>query len=136
MTEILPYMFLGGKDDVNMRFFLNRRISAVINVAHELQDYVYPENMIVCKIPLHDHPDENISEHFEYIYLLFEILIKQKLKVLIHCRAGISRSATFVIHYIMKKYGLSLTQSLAFVQQRRPQVGPNRGFLKQLNMFQ
>ncbi|KAM3553572.1 hypothetical protein ARSEF4850_006855, partial [Beauveria asiatica] len=39
--------------------------------------------------------------------------------VLVHCRAGISRSATIVIAYLMRKYGLSADEALAEVKAKR-----------------
>jgi len=50
---------------------------------------------------------------------------------LIHCAAGVSRSATLCIAYLINKGG-SAQESLKFVQQRRPIVCPNEGFRRQL----
>ncbi|KAH8116393.1 protein-tyrosine phosphatase-like protein [Phellopilus nigrolimitatus] len=50
---------------------------------------------------------------------------KKKRKVLVHCSAGISRSPTIVIAYLMKYQSHSLLQALARVWSRRPKVVPN-----------
>ena len=43
---------------------------------------------------------------------------------------GRSRSATCVIMYIMKRFGINFEDALEFVKQRREEVDPNEGFLR------
>lgn len=52
--------------------------------------------------------------------------------VLVHCRAGISRSSTIVIAYLIQKDRLSFEDALQLVRSSRPIVMPNKGFVKQL----
>jgi len=56
--------------------------------------------------------------------------------VLVHCAAGISRSATFVIGYLMAREGLSFDAALESVRTVRPWVCPNVGFCAQLREFE
>lgn len=56
--------------------------------------------------------------------------------VLVHCAMGVSRSASSVIMYIMKKFGISYDNALRYVQKRRVKVDPNSGFEKQLLDFE
>ena len=56
---------------------------------------------------------------------------------LIHCYGGRSRSATFVIAYLLWKNNennspIKLQETLEFVKQKRSLVKPNEGFMKQL----
>jgi hypothetical protein len=44
--------------------------------------------------------------------------------VLVHCGAGISRSAAVVIAYLCRFAGMNYTEALAFVKAKRPQVAP------------
>jgi hypothetical protein len=53
-------------------------------------------------------------------------------KTLVHCHAGISRSATIVLMYLMIRYRWSLARALGHLRRVRPQVQPNRGFLAHL----
>lgn len=48
--------------------------------------------------------------------------------VLVHCMAGVSRSATVVIAWLMKQREISFTQALEEVKRARPLVRPNATF--------
>lgn len=50
--------------------------------------------------------------------------------------AGVSRSVTLVVAYIMTVTGRGWVQSLAAVRSVRPCAGPNLGFLRQLEEFE
>lgn len=55
--------------------------------------------------------------------------------VLVHCHKGISRSASFVMGYLMKKNDLTWDEALSFLQMSRPIVQPNESFLQQLKQY-
>lgn len=50
------------------------------------------------------------------------------MNVLVHCHAGVSRSAAIVIAYVMKKYGLNFESAFELVKTRRPRIRPNEKF--------
>lgn len=50
--------------------------------------------------------------------------------------AGVSRSVTLVVAYIMTVTGRGWVESLAAVREARPCAGPNLGFLRQLEEFE
>jgi len=100
-------------------------------------------NITTKHIEIRDHSDENISSHFhEALAFIHEAVVAQE-AVLVHCRFGVSRSATIVIAYLMQ-YGtnestvpapLSYESSFDFVKAKRPQVSPNLGFVLALHQF-
>jgi hypothetical protein len=53
-------------------------------------------------------------------------------RVLVHCHAGVSRSATVVLLYLMVYHGLGLDEALALLRKARPIVNPNAGFMRHL----
>lgn len=53
-----------------------------------------------------------------------------------HCFAGISRSATVCIGYLMWKLNLSLGAAYSLVEGARACTQPNEGFQKQLEIFE
>ncbi len=50
-------------------------------------------------------------------------------RVLVHCRAGRSRSASIVISYLMKKKGMTLKEAYLLVKEQKPDIRPNEGIL-------
>ena len=62
--------------------------------------------------------------------------IKGDEKILVHCAAGASRSATIVIAYLMWKNKMNFNDALQFVKNKRPIIWPNAGFKEQLKMFE
>lgn len=56
-------------------------------------------------------------------------------RVLVHCVHGRSRSATFVIAYLMRQQRRSLSAVLADVQQKRSVIRPSENFLAQLEVW-
>ncbi|ELU15396.1 hypothetical protein CAPTEDRAFT_176337 [Capitella teleta] len=56
--------------------------------------------------------------------------------VMVHCQAGQSRSAAVVLAYVMQKLDLSLEDAMTLVRKQRPQIGPNEGFMRQLELFE
>lgn len=56
--------------------------------------------------------------------------------VLIHCNAGVSRSAAVIIAYLMKYNNLSFDQAYKYLKAKRESVRPNDGFIKQLQLYE
>ena len=73
------------------------------------------------RIPAYDIPTEDISQYFEQTYNFID-MVRKKTNVLVHCHAGISRSSTIVIAYLLKKYSYSLDNVIAMVKRRRSKV--------------
>lgn len=57
-------------------------------------------------------------------------------RILVHCSAGVSRSPTVVVGYLMKQQKMSLRAALGLVLRARTQASPNSGFLQQLKTLE
>jgi len=55
---------------------------------------------------------------------------------LVHCNAGVSRSATICIAYIMKTNKLKYLDAYGIVKAAKPDIKPNEGFVVQLKKFE
>lgn len=81
-------------------------------------------------IPINDYPSENLLSH---IPSFFEFMEKNKEKnILVHCMAGVSRSASLVIAWLMYKFNFDYETAHKYVLNKREIINPNPGFIKQL----
>jgi protein phosphatase slingshot len=74
-----------------------------------------------------------------YKFLLCGIFIfcrKEGSKVLVHCKMGVSRSASVVIAYAMKAYNWDFKEAFEHVKQKRSCIKPNASFISQLETYQ
>ncbi len=67
----------------------------------------------VCSFEYHryllqDSEDQQLSHLFDEIHTVLHSKRARGEAVLIHCAAGVSRSATIVLSYVMKTRGLSV----------------------------
>lgn len=72
-------------------------------------------------------PYVNLMRHFQTAI----DFIKEGIQaggVIVHCYAGVSRSATCVIAYMMAVHGMSFFEALSYVRSRRHIINPNIGF--------
>jgi protein-tyrosine phosphatase len=60
---------------------------------------------------------------------------RQLTNVYVHCYAGVSRSVTIVVAYLMNCCKWNLKTALAFVQTKRIVAKPNDGFIEQLKKY-
>ncbi|CAF1010993.1 unnamed protein product [Adineta ricciae] len=80
-----------------------------------------------------DTPTYKIGMHFdEAIQFLEEALKDKKNRVYVHCKQGISRSATLIVAYLLHAYeNMSLLDAFQLVATRR-RIWPNDGFCRHL----
>ena len=134
INQILPRLYLG--DDIiarNLDELRRRRITHILNLTTNIPNKFEPE-IRYLKLTIFDFESQNISQYFdEATVFIHEALQDERNTVLVHCNAGISRSASFVCAYLMKKAGYkTFKEAFAYVRKCRPVVAPNRGFEKQL----
>ena len=55
-------------------------------------------------------------------------------KILVHCRHGVSRSASVILAWMMETQSRTLTEASGTLASLRPQCKPNNGFIKQLKL--
>jgi len=96
----------------------------------------YPLYISAIFLKAVDHKTYKLSQHFEETYEFIEKSRQRGEKVLCHCVAGISRSVSIVIAYLMRKHHWDLRSAFAFVVSKRPVADPNDGFVCELKAFE
>ena len=79
-----------------------------------------------------DEPNFLLLPLFESASKYMDEAIESGGKVLVHCVAGVSRSATITIAYIMQRSLLSMMDAFKLVKRQRHIVAPNFNFMGQL----
>lgn len=139
-SEILDHaIYLGTEIDSSKIEQLEKLgITHILNISRENPNH-FEDQIQYCKIDIDDEAIAPITTHFETAFSYLDKALEDTEKsnrILVHCQMGVSRSASVVIAYVMRMYGCSLQQAIAMVRSRRPQVLPNRGFLKQLSDYE
>lgn len=83
-----------------------------------------------------DTPDQNLTQYFPICNDFIHAARLQEKNVLIHCLAGMSRSVTVCVAYIMSVSSLSWQEALKVVRSGRNIANPNHGFQSQLQDFE
>jgi protein-tyrosine phosphatase len=110
---------------------LKNNIKRVYSCCGSLSCTYSDKSIIQKRIEIEDSSEANIIKYFKDA-LKF---IDASDKVLVHCFAGVSRSATLVIAYFMWKNKKPYKEMYEFVNKHRS-IGPNFGFRKQLLIFE
>ncbi|PIN02155.1 Phosphoprotein phosphatase [Handroanthus impetiginosus] len=86
-------------------------------------------------VPLRDMENEDLLDYLDVCLDFIEESRKEG-SVLVHCFAGVSRSAAIITAYLMKSEQLSQEDAIESLRQSCESVCPNDGFLEQLKMFE
>uniref|UniRef100_A0A673AVL3 protein-tyrosine-phosphatase n=1 Tax=Sphaeramia orbicularis TaxID=375764 RepID=A0A673AVL3_9TELE len=137
VSPILPFLFLGNERDAqDLDLLLRLNIGYVVNVTTHLPLYHQNSGLRYKRLPATDNSKQNLRQYFEEVFEFIEEAYQSGQGVLVHCQAGVSRSATIVIAYLMKHTLMTMTDAYKYVRSRRPVVSPNLNFMGQLLEFE
>jgi protein-tyrosine phosphatase len=132
MSLVEPGLWLGGAEHAyNIGFMKGAKITHVINCADEL-NREYGLEISVSNIPLQDLDSEeeepNARENILHAASLLHKIRQgeQNSVLLIHCRAGISRSPTVVMAWLILHRGLTYKEAWDIVSKARNIIYPNK----------
>ncbi|ELU13834.1 hypothetical protein CAPTEDRAFT_83446, partial [Capitella teleta] len=137
---VLPWLYLGNAFHAAQVVRLRELgITALLNVAASTPFLRSPAHSSAAPPAFHykhlsidDTSTSNISMWFPEAFAFIEETRRNQGVVLVHCHAGISRSATICIAYLMRHQCLTLDQAHDFLHTRRSRIAPNLNFMWQL----
>jgi protein-tyrosine phosphatase len=134
MSEITEQIWLGSYGDcANDLFLEERQITNILCCAEELPlrvGFPYSQEYIGYKVPLvDDKADEKTKAYFLEGATVLDRWITTGKKVFVHCFAGISRSASVIITYLMIYKGWSFDLAFQHLKLRRPRIHPHSDFI-------
>ena len=124
----------------NAKILQDLHITHIINVSRLMAnvfEHKHAVAIVYYRIPIGDTAKAKIEDHFETSFQYIErVLSDDSCRILVHCQHGISRSASIVIAYLIKKHTWTYAHSLAFVKKRRRSATPNKSFAKKLALWE
>lgn len=136
-VQIVPFLFLGNEENsLDLDSLERHNIRYVLNVTHNLANAFEGHGLKYMKIPIEDHWSQNLASFFPQAIAFIEEARQKRVGVLVHCLAGVSRSVTVTLAYLMQKHKLPLNEAYDLVKRRKANIAPNFNFLGQLLDFE
>jgi len=137
ISKITDNIYLSGINGASSMNKLNEHnIKCILNCTkNELNYFENNNDMTYMRIPINDTTDQHIEQYFDSTYKFIEKCISENKNVLVHCHAGISRSATILIAYFMRKNNISYQEAYDFIKNKRSIINPNFDFVNALKNF-
>ncbi|XP_015240544.1 PREDICTED: protein phosphatase Slingshot homolog 1 isoform X2 [Cyprinodon variegatus] len=135
-TLIFDHVYLGSEWNAsNLEELQETGVGYILNVTREIDNF-FPGTFCYHNIRVYDEEATDLLAHWNDTYNFIMKAKKNDSKCLVHCKMGVSRSASTVIAYAMKEYGWSLERAYDFVKQKRNITRPNAGFMRQLAEYE
>ncbi len=140
MSKVLERLWLGGAEDAyNLTFMRGAKITHVINCAEELKAE-YGLEVGIANIPLLDADSEEEEPDarekiIQAASLLHKIQMHETNTILVHCRAGMSRSPTVILAWLILYKGYSYDDAWTTVAKARNIIYPNPFYRKILKFL-
>ena len=114
------------------------RVAYIVNASSDLPNHYVGDGIEYLRVPVEDSLEADLLSRLDRAVDFLARPLSDPYacgSVLVHCRQGVSRSATIVLAYLMRERGHSLRSALTHVQQRRF-IKPNDAFLRQLTDYE
>lgn len=132
-SEVTPYLYLGNLKDASDLEALERLgVDHVLNVTSVEPSYATSPRIIYKQLVAHDNGYQNLKQYFDEAFDFIDSARLGGGAVLIHCQAGVSRSPTIAVAYLIKHSPMSMVEAYKFVKSRRQIISPNLNFMGQL----
>lgn len=130
---LADWLFLGSQDCVDAEVFADHGITHCLSIGIEAPVHVNGvEHRFLACLDLPETELRSVLDRSDAF--LDEVAASREVgaAVLVHCNAGVSRSASIVVGYLMRRKGMSFEDALNLVRDKRKCCRPNDGFMRQL----
>ncbi len=129
MNKICDRLYLGNlKAAQDARALREAGITHILQVGEGIAPS-HPKQFVYKEIHIGDTANAQIIRHFPSAISFMQEGVR-KGGVLVHCYAGVSRSATCVLAYLMQTKNMGFNEAFFFASSKRPVIFPNMGFQK------
>lgn len=135
------FLYLGSQDAVSFSNIDTYKITDILSIGIPV-----PESITLSEDESHslisttfieclDLPETNLQPIIlKAVDIINTVRLKNR-RILVHCNAGVSRSASICIAYLMMTENLQYAEAFALVKSKRECIQPNRGFVEQLKQI-
>ncbi|KAL3858380.1 hypothetical protein ACJMK2_012971 [Sinanodonta woodiana] len=135
-TKIEEYLYLGSEWNAsNLEELQQNGVGHILNVSREIDNF-FPEVLSYMNVREWDVKEANLIRYWKDTHKFITQARQQNSKTLVHCKMGISRSASTVIAFLMKEHDWSRQEAFEYTKARRSIINPNEGFWKQLETYE
>ena len=137
LTEILPNLYISDLNVAECHSTLSSLgITHVLSAMSGTVQIPPTLPIRTLQIPLLDTPFAELAAFLPSTTdFLTDALRDKNAKVLVHCVKGVSRSASVISAYLIARHGWTTDQAVNYVQSKRMNAQPNRGFISQLEEY-
>ncbi|XP_062997152.1 dual specificity protein phosphatase 22-A-like isoform X2 [Elgaria multicarinata webbii] len=135
MSKVVEGLYLGNiRDSEDRENLVKHGITHILSVHNNAKPVL--EDMTYLCISASDSSNQNLMQHFkECIQFIHDCRLHGG-GCLIHCLAGVSRSTTILVAYLMTVTDFGWEEGLAATKAVRSYVSPNFGFQEQLQEYE
>ncbi|KAI4818864.1 hypothetical protein KUCAC02_004161 [Chaenocephalus aceratus] len=134
-SKIFDFLYLGSEwNAANFEELQKNNVGYILNVTREIDNF-FPESFTYMNIRVYDVEASDLLPHWTDTFNFINMARDSGQAVLVHCKMGVSRSASTVMAYAMKEHHWSLEMTLDYVRDRRSIAKPNEGFTRQLQTY-
>ncbi|XP_030073136.1 protein phosphatase Slingshot homolog 1 isoform X2 [Microcaecilia unicolor] len=135
-TLIFDHLYLGSEWNAsNLEELRDSGVGYILNVTREIDNF-FPGLFAYHNIRVYDDDSTDLLAYWNEAYNFINKAKKNQSKCLVHCKMGVSRSASTVIAYAMKEFDWSLEKAYNYVKEKRSVTRPNAGFMRQLSEYE
>uniref|UniRef100_A0AC35U7C9 Protein-tyrosine-phosphatase n=1 Tax=Rhabditophanes sp. KR3021 TaxID=114890 RepID=A0AC35U7C9_9BILA len=137
-VQVLHHLYLGNAETAANKELLDRHnIRYIINVTKDLRNVFEREpDFHYYNIPVDDTHSQNLKTEFYQAFQFINQAQAEGYNVLVHCLAGISRSVTICLAYIMYSRHMYLEDAFDLLFKQNGAIAPNFHFMGQLTEFE
>ncbi|XP_049662594.1 dual specificity protein phosphatase 22-A-like isoform X3 [Accipiter gentilis] len=134
-SQVVKGLYLGNiRDSEDRENLLKNGVTHILSIHNSAKPVL--EDMTYLCISASDSSSQNLLQHFkECIRFIHECRLGGG-GCLVHCLAGVSRSTTVLVAYLMTVTELGWESCLAATKAVRSYVSPNFGFQQQLQEYE
>lgn len=132
--RVAPNVWVGSRADAADPTFMRRNdIRLIVNCTRDVPMF-FERTIKSYRVPVDDSPDDAdaMARYLPIAALMIDDAVRYGHNVLVHCYAGMNRSATVAAAYLMFSRDMSAAQAVAAIRRVKPECFQPNNFASSL----